>query len=125
VARTSGGVSLALAQVATTGDGGYALVDGTGTILSWTVPNDGNLHTALVAGTLIVTSAGTGGAIGTETTDTVLGNQTYPAAMYSSAASSGINQHAFCVGPGATVTVYQSSALTAGAAKVFVTIFGY
>lgn len=37
-----------LASVASTGNAGYTLVNGTGTILSYTTPNDGALHPVVV-----------------------------------------------------------------------------
>lgn len=49
--------------VATTGTSGVPLIDGTQTILSWTAPDDGKLHTVLVGFVWDISSSLTGGAV--------------------------------------------------------------
>ena len=126
MARTSGGEAFVLAKVADLGEDGYTLVDGTGTILSWTAPNDGNVHYAAVSARLAVSSAETGGGVGIETANDSLGDLTSPTAVIAGGQGVGTNGRAFApcpIGPGATITVYQSSALTAGAAVLYAAIF--
>lgn len=53
----------ALTRRATTGAAGYALVNGTGTIISWTAPDDGQLHRASLWMMKNVASGETGGKI--------------------------------------------------------------
>lgn len=107
-----------LANVASTGTAGYTLVNGTGNILTWTAPNDGQMHRVLILGEIKVISAQTGGAI--------VCTFTYPDASASPSASintggagtgyHGLNNPTFLVAPGTTVTLQQSTAQTAGAA---------
>ena len=49
--------------VATTGVNGFMLQNATPNILSWTAPNDGNMHRLIVFATLHVTSSETGGKV--------------------------------------------------------------
>lgn len=122
MARTSGG--LVLAMVADTGGGGFALQNGTPTILSWTAPNDGNLHSVILTASIIVTSAETGGAVGAKLTlsnGTSGGEQIEPPnlgpGLY-------VNRMANVAVPaGATYALYQSSSLTAGAATLYAQIW--
>ena len=55
-------------EVATTGPNGFALQNGTPTILEWTAPNDGKLHVVLTALLVVVTNPETGGPCGIHTT---------------------------------------------------------
>ena len=126
---TPGSGSLTLALQASTGDSGTALVNGTPTILSWTTPNDGHMHRAMVFGALAVTVTETGGLI----------NLTYmlqgSSALHTSALVAA-NQAATTAGvvlntvgllllaPNTTISVVQGSALTAGAATLYAEIWG-
>lgn len=115
-----------LRLLATTGDQGYALVNGTGVVISWTAPADGELHRFTVFATMNVTSGETGGAIsifftmpdGTNTNFTLMpGGQ-----------GDGFNFSEFVylvtIEPGSTVNISQTSALTGGAAKMWAEIWG-
>jgi hypothetical protein len=110
-------------NVATTGMSGYVLINGTGTILSWTAPNDGRLHAVQVYTLMSVTSATTGGDLqitftdptnNPKNTDWLYANRTvddkstdYPQWLH------------LLVHPGGTVTLTQNTALTAGAATIW------
>jgi hypothetical protein len=110
-----------LAKVAATANAGYTLINGTGSILTWTAPNDGNNHRVMVAGGIYVSTTEVGG--------TVVLNITLPNSVAVSpsvfAANQGAGYHAqgnygvHLVAPGSTVTLQQSAALTGGAAVVF------
>ena len=109
--------------VQTTGVGGFALQNGTPTILSWTAPNDGNEHRFLFYGARTVTVAETGGAMvftytppggGAAIATTVAGGT-------SGVGTGGLGNVACITGVAAANTVVslaQSSALTAGACQV-------
>lgn len=104
---------------ATTGTGGYTLVNGTGTILSF-VPQDGNMHRAFIAGKLVVTSAETGGAIGV-----IVGGVTIAEIPASQAAGTFLFPTCdVLLRPGESVTIQQTSALTGGAAIFYGEIWG-
>lgn len=103
--------------VGTTGAAGFALQDATPTIIGpVNVPNDGNLHRATVVWGLNVTSAETGGAVAMEYTGPG-GNAVTPQ-LSAGGAGAGETGTQFdrVVKPGSTVSVVQTSALTAGAA---------
>jgi len=112
-----------LTQVAATTTAGYTLVNGTGTILSWTSPNDGNMHTVIVMVGLNATSAQTGGVLalvgtlpnGTGFTSTFFGNQT------------GFHQTNVnaMVEANTTTTFTQNTAQTAGAAVLWAVLLAY
>jgi hypothetical protein len=113
-------------MLATTPAAGFSLVNGTPNILTWTAPADGQLHQVVVISSMDVTTATTGGAIlatitmpdGTQGFITLQAG-TQPAGYnYNSSIGQAI------VEAGSTVTVSQSSAMTAGAAKVWARIFG-
>lgn len=58
----------ALVLQATTGATGHTLVNGTGTIISWTPPDDGQLHRVMIIAGIDVTSDETGGTVYTNIT---------------------------------------------------------
>lgn len=125
-----GGGSSGLAQVATTGASGYALVNSTGTILSWTAPNDGNLHTVLVSGGMNVSGTPAGGRIyttfvvgGSSQTNMLLINPTSSGYWSMTSGHNTPGVVGFCCDPNTTVTVQQGSALTSGTATLYATIF--
>ena len=109
---------------ATTGVAGFALQNATPTIISWTAPNDGNLHRFIVICSLDVSSAETGGAVSLVCTPPGAGAQT--TSLYAGGLGTGpaYNTQERLVQPGTTVTVEQSSALTGGAATVWAEIWG-
>lgn len=93
-----------------------ALINGTQTFLSYTVPNDGKEHLIVVSASLVVSSAETGGAC--QATFTQSGNAvTAPLVTAGQAASTG-GSAVRAVDPGSTVSITQSSALSAGAATL-------
>lgn len=103
---------------------GFVLQNGTPNILSWTAPNDDQMHRFTVYYVVRVTSAETGGASqvtwngpdGTAVT-TALDPGGHGNGMFS-----GSQQK--LIAPGSTVTVQQSSALTVGAALMWSELWG-
>jgi len=111
-------------KVADTGAAGFALQNATPTILTWNIPNDGGSHVMLFAMTLHISSAETGGALGLNYTDPGgNANSTVPAAGGAGIGNARQN-NAVPVQAGTTVTLTQTSALTAGAAVVWAQIWG-
>lgn len=117
-------VSPQLQRVATTGLAGFALQNGTPTILSWTAPNDGQMHRAFLFVSESCTVAETGGSI------------TWGFTPPTGVAKTGINvlaagqavgtyhfQDGCILGAGQTVSIVQGSALTAGAMLVWAEIW--
>jgi hypothetical protein len=110
-----------LQKVADTGISGFALQNGTPTILSFTVPNDGNPHTITFSAVKHVTVAETGGQIHFTflTPDGASGTGT----PFNGGAGVGVQIPGIAsvvVQPGSTVSFVQSSALTAGASVVWI-----
>lgn len=110
--------------VATTGINGFALQDGTPTILSWTAPDDGNMHRAIFYLNLHVTSALTGGIINANW------NGPDDAGYQVQIANGGYGQGTdvgspivAIVGSGKTVTISQATAITQGDAIVWAEIW--
>jgi hypothetical protein len=114
----------ALVLQATTGTGGYALVNGTGNVISWTAPSDGALHRVMLFTTLHVTTTEVGGGIsvtfntpdGTSTTQTI----------YGAAQTSGVpgaTTRVQLIEAGSTITISQTSALTSGASVLWAEIW--
>ena len=118
-------VHMGLSLLATTGTAGYTLVNGTGTIITWTAPNDGNLHRVMLASSSSVTTLEVGGATSiafTPPTGSAGTSTPYAAAL--SAASRSSQPIFAIVGPGTTVTFSQASALTGGAATIWAELWG-
>jgi hypothetical protein len=111
-----------LALVASTGLSGFALQNGTPSIISWTAPADGQMHRFMLTEVVHVTSSETGGATqaawtapdGTATS-TALNSGTHTNGVFS------VSQVKM-IAPGSTVIYQQSSALTAGAAIAYAEI---
>jgi len=121
--------STALVLQASTGAAGVALVNGTPAIISWTAPNDGNLHRFIFQGSRNVTVTEVGGALAvTYTTNGASGAQSLTIAAGSTAAPSNaaLSNSGFgaTIAPGTTVTVAQTSALTSGTCTVYAEIWG-
>jgi hypothetical protein len=116
----------ALTLLATTGTGGYALVNGTGNVISWTAPNDGNLHRIQVFATLHITTTEVGGAIRVNFTDPAGGSGT--PTIFGGTQANGTYQpsslSSVLVEAGTTVAIVQASALTSGAATLYAEIWG-
>jgi hypothetical protein len=117
------------ATTATNFPSGYALVNGTGTIFSWTPPNDGQLHHFLLDLFLLVTSNTTGGDISltfwdpadfSAHTEIILGGT-------QSVGPHGTTLQGYSNIPvpgGKPVTLAQTSAMTAGAATLWADLLG-
>jgi hypothetical protein len=129
--QINGTVPLSVAAATTTA--GYTLVNATGTILTWTAPNDGKLHRAKLFYTEHVSSGKTGGGItfgslsgagnGTLTPDGAAGWQTVMGGGESAGARGSENVTELIVGAGNTIFLYQNSALSAGAAVAWAEIW--
>ncbi len=113
-----------LARQATTGTTGYALVNGTGNIITWAVPNDGNLHTLLIIATLHVTVNEVGGQLAVSWT--LPDNTSFLSNFLSASAAAGVAPTVFTatVKAGATIALTQNTALTGGTATVWAEIWG-
>jgi hypothetical protein len=109
--------------VAVTAFGPTALINGTQTFSSYTVPNDGRQHLISVACVLNVSSAETGGQCFSGVTSG--GNALTPAIVASGQGAGLVNGNVIekACDPGSTVTVQQGAALTAGAATLYGWIF--
>lgn len=101
----------------------FALQNGTPSIMAATpvVFNDGNNHLVIVIVTADVTTTETGGAVTATITDGVDGHAVTTTVQPGGSTGPGLILGTFAfavVGPGSTVSIAQSSALTAGSAKV-------
>lgn len=119
--RKSSGPSL----VASTEPTGFALQDATPAILTWTTPNDGNLHSVVLTLSLIVSSAQTGGVVQVHFT---IGGQSASLQLYNGGLGTGyhapsLNYMPFTADPNTTVTLEQTTAQTAGAAALYAQIW--
>lgn len=124
-AADAGHVHAGLALLATTGLSGFALQNGTPNILTWTAPNDGQMHRATLSGELVVTSTETGGAVQATITDpggTVRNRSILNGGL--GASFNSVTGNGWTVAPNTTVTVAQSSALTGGAAILYAELWG-
>jgi hypothetical protein len=112
-----------LPDAASTPVGGYTLINGTGNILTWTAPNDGALHRFTANGTQHVTSTETGGIIQVAFTAPDGTASTFNLFAGGSGAGVTAGTGSRHVQAGTTVTVSQSSALSGGAAKVWIDLW--
>lgn len=118
-------VAPVMGLLATTGDTGYTLVNGTGTIFSWTAPNDGQLHRVMLITDQHVTVAQTGGAILLDTTlpdGTTANPQIYAGGAGAGPVAGPATTR--IVEPGSTVSLVQSTAQTVGAAVLWAELWG-
>lgn len=119
----SGKVTSSLAPIARTVTGGFALQNGTPGILTFTTPNDGQMHAYDVAAVLNVTTLEVGGAV---TLQWHAGGLSYTQTMFASALAVGtytFSQNIVC-DPNTVVQVQQTAALTSGAASTLAAISG-
>ena len=106
---------------------GYTLVNGTGTIISWTAATTGAAHYLLIPAVKDVTSNETGGSI-TLTATLPDGTAVSAVTVIGGGQSTGIYTSGgpqfsqIVVKDGTTVTIAQGSALTAGASVVWAAI---
>ena len=104
---------MGMTLLATTGLTGYALVNGTGAILTWTAPNDGVMHRVMVVAVQDVTSSETGGAITVAITSP--NNVSHSPSVFAGGSATGFQYFTTCypVYPNASVTFQQNGALSA------------
>lgn len=107
-------------RVATTGPGGFALTAGTPTILTWTAPNDGQLHSAYSTGYSVVSSNLTGGAVNLAS-GTV--SQNFLAGGAAAGTYGPATNQVIAVQPGGTVSLVQAVGVSGGAATVYANLW--
>jgi hypothetical protein len=110
---------------ASTGAAGYALVNGTGNIVTWTTLNDGAIHRFIILGGTSISSAETGGVIAVSFNYPDGSSSTFT--LDPGGHASGHAAFAACLAvcqANTVVTVKQTSALTAGAAVSWAEIWG-
>lgn len=110
---------------------GFAKQNATPNILQWTAPNDGQAHRIMANVAEIVTALETGGQVSVTTTPPGPGAAAVTTAIIAAGAGAGTNygnlsnRSVFPVAPGSTVTIQQTTALTAGGpTTVFAEIYG-
>jgi hypothetical protein len=111
--------------LASTGAAGFALQNGTPTILTYTFPNDGLMHRFWIVGQLAVTVTEVGGTVrmsltaadGTVATPSVL-------AASQGVGLTGVTYQAFTCKANTTVQMNQTTALTSGAGVLYAEIWG-
>lgn len=129
-AADAGHVHAGLSMVATTGIAGFALQNGTPNILTWTPPNDGQMHRFTMFSLIHVTSAETGGLVQVAYFGPFAGAGQHVATIFNAALGTDTagqapaNPFMAVVEPGSAVTLTQTSALTVGAATVWAEIWG-
>jgi hypothetical protein len=120
-----GGAGGPLVKQAATPVAGFALQNATPTILSWTAPNNGQVHRFWLIAVQHVTSLETGGEVDLAFTlpdgTTVSGVVMFAAGSSAGASSANIPR---LIESGTAVTITQATALTAGAAVVWAEIWG-
>jgi hypothetical protein len=115
----------ALTLLAATTTSGYTLVNGTGTIISWTAPNDGNLHRVMVFAALTVTTTQVGGQL--EVNFTAPGGAAGSPVLYAGSLGTGTRGPGvilLTVEAGSTVSVVQSTAQSSGASVLWAELWG-
>lgn len=119
------GGSVGLVLKAATPLTGFTLVNGTPNIITWTVPNDGKMHRAIIIMVKHITTLEVGGAIQVAyNIPDGSGNSHTPYAGGEATATLDEEQEFILLQPGTTVIVQQSSALTSGASKIWAEIWG-
>jgi hypothetical protein len=102
---------------------GFALQNATPNVVTFTTPNDGQLHAYDVAASLNVTVLEVGGQVSLNYTS---GGHAYSVVVFASALAAGnytFSQN-ITADPNAAVTIAQTAALTGGAAQIFAAISG-
>lgn len=121
-------VTAGLRKLAGTGLPGYTLINGTGTIITATLPNDGNLHSCLIVASLFVSVTETGGVIAVTASTPDGASPTFTLISGNQAGGHfGPTNPQFAmqsIAPGGTISVTQFSALTVGAAILYAEIWG-
>jgi Pectate lyase superfamily protein len=118
--------ALPLVLQESTGTTGYTLVNGTGTIITWTPPSDGGLHRFTIFAGMHVTSTETGGQITANYTlpDGTATDHTVFAAGLGSGDDTVAQNFSLTVKAGTAVSVEQATALSGGAAIMWAEIWG-
>lgn len=112
-------------QVAKTPSTGTAFGASQASILTWTAPNDGQMHQATYAGIIVAGAAGTtGGAVRILYTAGGQSNNFSVSAGTLSANQVASSQDSLAVDPGTTVNLQQATGLAAGAATIWASIMG-
>lgn len=112
---------------AATAAAGFALQNATPSILTWTAPADGNNHRVVIVCSEHVTSAITGGVVQASITTPDGGAGVIANSLLGGGVAAGFRAPAFSgivVESGSTVTIEQTTAMTAGAATVWAEIWG-
>jgi hypothetical protein len=113
-------------KLASTGLLGFTLQNATPTIMSWTAPNDGNMHRVYFYGELIVSTAQTGGVISLQITDP--GGTPRTRTIFSGGLGLGYNPPnngiQCVVAPGTLVSVVETTAQSLGAAVLYGELWG-
>jgi hypothetical protein len=111
--------------LASTGAAGFALQNGTPTILTYAFPNDGLLHRFQIWGILACTVNETGGALGASyTAPDGTGSTPSLLAAGQTVGLSNLTTRTSMAKANTSVSVLQTSALTGGAAVLYVEIWG-
>jgi hypothetical protein len=118
-----------LQRQAVTPAAGFALVNGTPNIITWTAPNDGLQHRFLLFLSMDITVAYTGGQIIVNFMSPGGNNVTWAVYPPGAATGPGWNYGFVSINPsfvkaGTAVTLSQGSAMTAGAATLNAEIWG-
>ena len=119
------GVAAGLKLQAATPMAGFALQNGTPTILSWTTPNDGQQHRVIVYGEIHVSNAETGGQVNSAgmTPD----GTSFTVLTFGGGQGVGVvrkNLDTWIIAPNTTFSLVQNTALTAGTAILWAEIWG-
>lgn len=117
---------------ASTGVTGFPLQNATPTILSWTTPNDGAMHRAIVRGFTYISVATTGGQISLNYTppsaagaqSNVILTGTHGTGYVPNGATGPDTEISVLLAPNTTISVVQSSAMTAGTATFYGELWG-
>jgi hypothetical protein len=116
-----GAITPPMSVVATTDTPGFALQNGTPNIISWTAPNDGQMHRFMLNTTQVVSVLEVGGQVNLNWTNpdgTAFTPVQYGAGNAVGAHSPSAQVNGVCKS-GQTVTLAQTTALTSGAVIVW------
>jgi hypothetical protein len=115
-----------LASTATASPAGFPLANGTPTIISWTAPNDGDLHRVTAFSSVVIGTLEVGGAVVLNFTPP--GGSAVQYTLSSGGQAAGFDfsggTRNFTVKPGTVVSIAQTSALTSGAATIWAELWG-
>lgn len=120
---SSGGSGGGFLMQATTGASGFTLLNSNQTIISWTSPNDGNLHRAIIFATLVVSTTQTGGGVAITLAGPTI------ASLFPGGQGTGnhINESTITdtiLLPNTEYGLFQNSPQSAGAAVIYAEIWG-